>query len=66
MNTSFDDRIEISFDDRIEIWVMSDYGIVESWSHIFTIYHYQVGWNVRAIEIVCFLEDWDVLLVYNH
>ncbi|KAF7142154.1 hypothetical protein RHSIM_Rhsim06G0171500 [Rhododendron simsii] len=58
--------LNTSFPDRIEIWVMNDYRVVESWTRIFTINEQQIGRNIRDVEIVCFLEDWEVLMVYNH
>ncbi|KAG5545733.1 hypothetical protein RHGRI_018025 [Rhododendron griersonianum] len=58
--------LNTSFADRIEIWIMDDYPVVESWTHIFTIYEHQIGRNIRDVEIVCFLEDWEVLMVYDH
>ncbi|XP_058217934.1 F-box protein At3g07870-like [Rhododendron vialii] len=58
--------LNTSFADRIEMWVMNDYRVVESWTHIFTINEQQIGRNIRNVEIVCFLEDWKVLMVYDH
>ncbi|KAG5545730.1 hypothetical protein RHGRI_018022 [Rhododendron griersonianum] len=58
--------LNTSFADRIEIWIMDDYRIVESWTRIFTINEQQIGRNIRDVEIVCFLEDWEVLMVYDH
>ncbi|KAH7861973.1 hypothetical protein Vadar_033194 [Vaccinium darrowii] len=66
---AFDGKLNIlntSFGDRIEIWVMHDYGVVESWTRTFTINEQNIGRNIRDVEIVCFLEDWNVLMVYDH
>ncbi|KAF7139808.1 hypothetical protein RHSIM_Rhsim06G0171400 [Rhododendron simsii] len=58
--------LNTSFGDRIEIWVMKNYGVAESWTHSFTVYEEHIGRNIRDVEIVCFLQDWEVLMVYDH
>ncbi|KAI8552122.1 hypothetical protein RHMOL_Rhmol06G0240500 [Rhododendron molle] len=58
--------LNTSFPDRIEIWIMNDYRVVESWTRIFTINEQQIGRKIRDVEIVCFLEDWEALMVYDH
>ncbi|KAE9457951.1 hypothetical protein C3L33_10147, partial [Rhododendron williamsianum] len=58
--------LNTSFGDRIEIWVMKNYGVAESWTRSFTVYEEHIGRNIRDVEIVCFLQDWEVLMVYDH
>ncbi|KAH7859867.1 hypothetical protein Vadar_006448 [Vaccinium darrowii] len=58
--------LNTSFGDRIEIWKMKNYRVVESWTRIFTVNEQNIGRNIRNVEIVCFLEDWEVYMVYEH
>lgn len=65
----FDGKLMIlntSFRDRIEMWVMNDYGVVESWTRTFTVYEQDIGRNILNARIECFLENGDVLMVYDH
>lgn len=58
--------LNASFVDRIEIWVMKDYGVVESWTRTYTIHEQDIGRNILNARIECFLENGDVLMVYDH
>ncbi|KAH7861383.1 hypothetical protein Vadar_025435 [Vaccinium darrowii] len=55
-----------SFGDRIEMWVMNNYGDVGSWTRNFTISQQHIGRDIRNVEIVCFLEDGEVLMACDH